>query len=238
MGNFSISKWIPFKSKLCSETPGSLVRTADLEQFCVDKEIELNHFLYTYESLHEGCTVNCIFLTSTFQKYKGYFDKTVIISSYFNGRRCRDESHICDYGSCKSIESTTVTPTPNTKPTQFGTVILFIKDGNIRNADAFEKTPPDPYVMILCDWKVYRTSTAKNTYRPVWNAEFTLQNINVDANLTLSIMDHDNTKDDELGKVIIVPRKVLNSGNNAKFVEYSFGDKLDYINVRLTWYNQ
>ena len=233
--------WVIFLSQngyLSNEShaakPGSLVRIEDLEQLCLKKENESNYFLYTYESLHEGCTVNCIFLTSTFQK--GYFDKTVIVPSYFNGHRCRDENHICDFGSCKSIESTTVAPTPNTKPTQFGTVILFIKDGNMRNADAFETTPPDPYVKIKSNG--YRTPTAKNTYRPLWNHEVTLHNVNVDANLTLVIMDEDKRKDDELGKVIIVPRQVLNNGNNAKFVEYSFGDKLDYINVRLTWYNQ
>ena len=217
--------------------PGSLVRIEDLEQFCLNKEKESNNFLYNYESLHEGCTVNCIFLKSTSQTYKEYFDKSVTVQHYFNGHRCRDEGHICDYGSCKSMESTTVTPKPVIVPTQFGEAFLEIKDGYIRNADANERTPPDTYVMFMFEWKVYRTATAKDTYRPVWNEEFSLQNINVDANLTLIIMDYDKRKDDKLGEVIIVPRKVLNSGNNAKFVEYSFGSRLDHINVRLTWFN-
>ena len=133
------------------------------------------------------------------------------------------------------MESTTVTPKPVIVPTQFGEVILHIKDGNIRNADANEKTPPDPYVILKGG--IYRTATVKDNYRPVWNQEFTLKNVNVDANLTLIIMDHDKKIDDKLGEVIIVPRKVLNSGDNGNFVEYSFGDKLDYINVRLTWFN-
>ena len=224
--------------------PGSLVRIEDLEEFCLNKAKEskdlkdVNHFLYNYEPSHEGCTVKCIFLKSTSQKHKEYFDYAVTVPLHLRDYRCRDENHICDYGSCKSIESTTVPPTPIIEPTQFGTVVLYIKDGYIRNADANEKTPPDTYIKFSVKRKTLKTTIAKDTYRPVWNEEFTLQNINVDDNLTLVIMDDDRKIDDKLGEVIIFPREVLNNGNNTKFVEYPFGDKLDHINVRLTWFNQ
>jgi len=93
------------------------------------------------------------------------------------------------------------------------------------------------FLPIFCSRKEERTYTIKDTHHPVWNHEFTLNNVRLNSNITLIVMDEDKRLDDTLGQIIIRPRTVLESGNNGKMIDYPFGPLNDYITIRLTWEN-
>lgn len=232
-----VSLFLDIRSSAQFSKSNSLLREEDFKEACLFKEGERSDFfLFNYEVLHYGCTVKCLMLTSSSRRHSGYFDRSITVPYYFNSHRCKDEYHECQYGSCKSSipnQPQTTTITPN----DVGVIFLEIKEGYVGNTNAYEKTLPDPYLLFISNYKVYRTKTIPNTYRPVWNEEFTIPKARLDENITLHVMDQDKNIDDELGVFVILPKSVLDQGNNGKFVEYAFGPARNYVTARLTWYN-
>jgi len=129
----------------------AVLRNEDFSEICIKKEKEhIGYVLYDYKPLYDGCTLKCYLLTYSSWKYIDYFDETKEETHFFNGNKCRDDQHICSYGSCKPIE--TITSTTTIIPTWKGNVFLYIKDGHFRSVDANEKSPPDTYIKFLHEW--------------------------------------------------------------------------------------
>lgn len=218
-----------------------ILREEDYRKICLDKERETGLFLYDYQPKYGGCTVECIFLKQSV-KSSGmgsmkdiYLDETTTYVQYLlKPQLCIDESHQCDFGSCKPISRDHDHNRPSFPSRQRGTVLIEIKDASIRGVSR-KKSSPDPYVLIYADHRVYRSQIKYNTVRPEWNEEFSIPDHSVDGRIVIHVMDKDRFKDDQLGRFEFTPRQIIEEEMDGKFRTFVLDDQRDFIRIRISW---
>ena len=119
---------------------------------------------------------------------------------------------------------------------QYGSIIVEVNKGFVKRDDGRSKA--DPYIQFKYGSKKYTTRVQKDTYNPVFEEEFLIQDFNVDHNITVTVYDNDKIRDDYVGSFTISPKQVLQSGRNGDFVDYAFGSDKDYVRIRVFWKNK
>lgn len=197
---------------------------------------QLDYYLYTYEALEKGCTVNCYWIYS--RDHVNYLDATLKRTYFNNGKYCGDSYHTCTYGRCVDERTEKITVTGgNVTFSSRGRVVIEFREGFFHSND--DRSKGDPFLMFLHGTRLYKTKVKRNSWFVNYNEEFNLPNpYSIDDVVKIFIMDRDTTlKDDEIGRVEIKLRQVLESGNNGKFTKYQVGRQMDWLEVRVTWFN-
>lgn len=158
-----------------------------------------------------------------------------------------DHLQYCSYGICvpKRITTTTNTTTmatttkATTKTTAkplFGKVVVRFDNALIHGEDGAGKS--DPYLIVGWPGGHYQARFHKDTYYPLFNEEIVIPRLSIDDYITVEVMDKDMYIDDAVGRFVIHPHEVMESGKNGQTVEYLINgdlDKSDYVDVRSTW---
>lgn len=188
-------------------------------------------FFYTYEAIEHECTVHCYWFKSEVNQL--FFDATVKRTYYNNGLQCIDGNHECAYGQCVEKNRQIDNSTPRKEYSKKGGVLLVIRDGYFQVEDGRSKG--DPYITFNHKGKTYKTKTKSNTWNVRFNEEFNLPDLDIDDFIKLVVMDKDKHVDDRIGIIKINIRKVLEDGNDGKFVKYPVGNKMDWLEIRISW---
>merc|ERR1712013_850349 len=117
-------------------------------------------------------------------------------------------------------------------------VFKLIEGRNLKNTDLVGKA--DPYVIIKCNDKTFKTKTVNNDLNPKWDFKTEL-NLQIQDIIELTVFDEDYGKDDKIGKTEIVFSKELTTAqeepkwisldNNRGEICYSLSPSQDEQNL-------
>ena len=222
---------------VCNSTSGQLFSPEEVKNGCKSLiNQQLDYYLYTYEALEKGCTINCYWIYS--RDHINYLDATLKRTYFNNGKYCGDINHTCSYGRCVDDRAKKPKVTEGlVNLSSRGRIVIEFREGFFHSND--DRSKGDPFIMFLHGTKLYKTKVKRNAWFVKYNEEFNLPNpYSIDDVVKIFIMDKDTTlRDDEIGRVEVKLRQVLESGNNGKFITYQVGKQLDWLEVRVTWFN-
>lgn len=218
------------------------IRECDVRQNELVLVLRKQLFLFDIEVLEGGCTVQCVYLI---QSKSRFLEKTLPRRFTFGkddgSIRCLDGEHVCHYGACRRPSNNSFPQVTSPPPSPLGDVDLFIKDARLERLGI--RKAPSPFLEIA--WgsvgRKFRSQTIRNTYRPIWNEEFSMSHFGLDGNLQIIIKDGSSFSHKKIAQVNLTPRHILADGNNGHFVFHSLLNTTDnsfpYLQFRFSWRN-